>query len=176
MSGAELVVAKIGSDGVWEVATPAGIVRLPSPVAPDSVGFLARTGNAQTGYKYIPIVAEGDGSPGGGGFGFGGMMRAIIVGVELVENDRYIYECIRATGIEDPDNWTTLTGAEPVFARNPLEGGDGSHLWSGVSRDNLQGFEPVPLRIGAPVLLARIDGAWYIASTPQSLDGECGGG
>jgi hypothetical protein len=121
-------------------------------------------------------LAEGD--PNGGGlaeFGFGGMMRAIIVGVAPLATDRWEYECVRAVGDPDPDLWAAMTGFEPLLATNPLEGGDATHLWSGIARENLQGFDPVPLRIGAPVLLSLIEGAWYITSTPQAVDGECGG-
>jgi hypothetical protein len=118
----------------------------------------------------IPSVVDGGGGPGPGG---GASLRAIVTGRTNYAQDKYRYNFIEATGAAEPDEWVEKDGGVEGVFYSPLEGGGGV-LHSGINRDNLVGFSPVPIEVGATVVLVSAAGAWYLSSI-QAIDGSCGG-
>ena len=99
--------------------------------------------------------------------------RAIITGRFAEGGSRWRYEVRFAVGPHSPDGWELDPDSVPFSAYQPLEGeAVPGTLASGINTNNLQGFIPVSLPVGAKVIVDRVDGEWYIRAT-QAIDGSC---
>lgn len=99
--------------------------------------------------------------------------RAVVVSSLPTGSGRFRYTVQFAEGPHDPDLWEPDTAQEPVTAYQPIEGFNGKGFTSGgIDEARLQGFAPVPLANGCPVLVEEIEGDWYIVGA-QSIDGTC---
>lgn len=159
-----------------EIVTSDGIKTFTN-VVPSGEGLLF---GAWVGGKFIPVSpltsarTPGDGiDPGGGGGNR--HIRAIIGPSTQIGDGQYRYLFQEATGPAQPSLWTVKPGGILGSCHQPLEGGTGTTLYSGIDKANLgDNFEPVPIAEGARAILVEVDSAWYI-QTAQAVDGACPG-